>query len=190
MRRYLVCMTLLLLLLTGCGQHPGVHVHPRSTPTTSEPATSLDEAAGSDFSEQVALATTTTTIRASRGVPRTPPATARQPQKAFETPTPTVAAPTPSNGPWRAAQASWYGPGFYGHGTACGQRYSSTIIGVAHLTLPCGTLVTFEYSGHTITAPVIDRGPYVKGRMWDLSQGACRALAHCFTGVINYRIGA
>src|SRR6266545_2545909 len=38
--------------------------------------------------------------------------------------------------------ASWYGPGFYGNRTACGQLYTPEILGVAHLTLPCGTLLT------------------------------------------------
>lgn len=84
---------------------------------------------------------------------------------------------------------SWYGPGFYGNGTACGQTYSSSIMGVAHKSLPCGTRVTFEYQGRQVTVPVIDRGPYVKGRTFDLSHGTCQALGHCFTGSINYKIG-
>lgn len=190
MRRYLACMSL-LLLMTGCGQKHGVHVRTRyNTPsTTAKPATSVEEAAGFGLSAPP-LPTTTTTVRASRGVRRSTATTARTPQKAFDPPKAVVVAPPASNSAWSSAQASWYGPGFYGHGTACGQKYSSTLMGVAHLTLPCGTLVTFEYGGRTVTVPVIDRGPYVKGRLWDLSEAACRALAHCFTGNINYRIGA
>jgi rare lipoprotein A (peptidoglycan hydrolase) len=66
-----------------------------------------------------------------------------------------------SRGGWRISpKVTWYGPGFYGNGTACGQRYTRTIIGVAHRTLPCGTLVQFRWGGKTATAPVIDRGPY------------------------------
>jgi rare lipoprotein A (peptidoglycan hydrolase) len=86
-------------------------------------------------------------------------------------------------------EVSWYGPGFYGRRTACGQKYTKTILGVAHRTLPCGTKVTFRWKGRTITVPVIDRGPYVSGRQWDLSGGLCVALHHCFTGKIYYRIG-
>jgi rare lipoprotein A (peptidoglycan hydrolase) len=86
-------------------------------------------------------------------------------------------------------QLSWYGPGFYGSGTACGQTYTRTIIGVAHRTLPCGTLVTFKWAGNVVTMPVIDRGPYVSGRQWDLSAGACAALHHCFTGPIYWKLG-
>lgn len=86
---------------------------------------------------------------------------------------------------------SWYGSAFYGSGTACGQTYNSTIRGVAHRTLPCGTLVTFRNpaNGRQITVPVIDRGPYVAGRTWDMSRGLCEYLDHCYTGSIEWRWG-
>jgi rare lipoprotein A (peptidoglycan hydrolase) len=84
---------------------------------------------------------------------------------------------------------SWYGPGLYGNGTACGQKLTKDLVGVAHRTLPCGTLVTFRYKGVTLTVPVIDRGPYVSGRTWDLSHGACAKLHHCFTGTIDWHLG-
>lgn len=84
---------------------------------------------------------------------------------------------------------SWFGPGLYGNGTACGQTMTKTLVGVAHRTLPCGTLVTFRYDGRTVTVPVVDRGPYVAGRTWDLTKGACTMLAHCFTGTIDWKLG-
>lgn len=66
-----------------------------------------------------------------------------------------------TSGGWRVAPiVTWYGPGFYGNRTACGVRYTRSIIGVAHRTLPCGTLVRFQWHGMTAVAPVIDRGPY------------------------------
>lgn len=88
------------------------------------------------------------------------------------------------------SNVSWYGPGFYGNRTACGLAYTKTILGVAHKSLPCGTLVTFRNpdNGRTETVPVIDRGPYAAGRQWDLSGGLCVALDHCYTGKIYYRI--
>ena len=91
---------------------------------------------------------------------------------------------------WRRAEYSWYGSAFYGNGTACGQTYSKSILGVAHKSLPCGTRVTFRNprNGRTITVRVIDRGPYVAGRMWDLSRATCRYLDNCYTGMIQYRI--
>lgn len=87
-------------------------------------------------------------------------------------------------------EISWYGPGFYGQGTACGQTLTKTLMGVAHRSLPCGTLVTFRYKGKTVTVPVVDRGPYVAGRTWDLTKGACAAIGHCFTGPIEWHLGS
>jgi peptidoglycan lytic transglycosylase len=72
--------------------------------------------------------------------------------------------------------ASWFGPGFYGHKTACGQTMTPVIVGVANRTLPCGTLVKFSYAGHQLTVPVLDRGPYAKGVNWDLTAAAAQAL--------------
>jgi hypothetical protein len=88
------------------------------------------------------------------------------------------------------SNVSWYGPGFYGGRTACGNAYTESIIGVAHRTLPCGTKVTFKNpaNGRVVTAPVIDRGPYVDGRQWDLSGGLCKALGHCYTGSIYWKM--
>ncbi|MEX2011760.1 MAG: septal ring lytic transglycosylase RlpA family protein [Chloroflexota bacterium] len=98
-------------------------------------------------------------------------------------------APVAASGWRRDPEVSWYGPGFYGNRTACGLAYTKTIMGVAHRTLPCGTMVSFRNpkNGRVITVPVIDRGPYVAGRHWDLSGAACTALAHCYTGPIDWR---
>jgi hypothetical protein len=94
---------------------------------------------------------------------------------------------------WRLdPDISWYGPGFYGNGGACGMipgGLTPDTIGVAHRTLPCGTRVTFKWDGHVVVARVIDRGPYVTGRIFDMTHGLCAALNHCFTGWIWYRIG-
>jgi hypothetical protein len=106
---------------------------------------------------------------------------------------PTLTAHVVTKNYWRFdPNISWYGPGFYGSGTACGQKYSKTIMGVAHRTLPCGTLVTFRNpaNGRQITVPVIDRGPYVRGRTWDMSRGLCAYLDHCYTGSIQWRYGS
>lgn len=76
----------------------------------------------------------------------------------------------------RDQRASWYGPGFYGNRTACGKKLRKRTIGVAHKKLPCGTKVTFAYRGRWARAKVIDRGPYVKGRKWDLTYQLARRL--------------
>jgi hypothetical protein len=92
--------------------------------------------------------------------------------------------------PWRYdSNASFYGPGFYGKRTACGIAYTTSTMGVAHQSLPCGTMIQFRYAGQTIKVPVIDRGPYVPGRTWDLSGAACQALGHCWTGPLEWRYG-
>ena len=73
--------------------------------------------------------------------------------------------------------ATWFGPGFYGQRTACGQTMTPLIVGVASRKLPCGTLVLVNYNGHRLTVPVIDRGPYAKnGATWDLTWGAASTL--------------
>jgi len=103
---------------------------------------------------------------------------------------PAVAPAAVNKNVWRFdADISWYGPGFFGSGTACGQVFTSRLMGVAHRTLPCGTLITFRNpaNGRSITVPVIDRGPYVSGRQWDMSRGLCEYLRHCYTGSIEWR---
>jgi hypothetical protein len=76
---------------------------------------------------------------------------------------------------FRETEATWYGPGFYGQSTACGQTYDDQILGVAHRSLPCGTNVTFFFNGVVLTVPVIDRGPYSTAD-WDLSAETARRL--------------
>lgn len=72
--------------------------------------------------------------------------------------------------------ATWFGPGFYGKQTACGQTLTPAVVGVANRTLPCGTLVSVTYDGHSLTVPVLDRGPYSHGAEWDLTAGAAQSL--------------
>lgn len=79
---------------------------------------------------------------------------------------------------YRLADASWYGGG---GGLACGGYLTSSTMGVANKTLPCGTQVTLRYGGHSVRVPVVDRGPYVAGREFDLTEATKRALG--FEGV-------
>jgi len=85
-------------------------------------------------------------------------------------------APQLSVSVYRPGVASWYGPTGPDQTTACGVPLTDTTLGVAHRTLPCGTPVAFYYKGRTIAVPVIDRGPFVRGRSWDLTQAAFDAL--------------
>ncbi|HEU4392060.1 MAG TPA: septal ring lytic transglycosylase RlpA family protein [Solirubrobacterales bacterium] len=82
---------------------------------------------------------------------------------------------------YRYAGASYYGPGLYGNGVACGGTLMPGTMGVANKTLPCGTKVKLRYRGRTVTVPVIDRGPYIAGRDYDLTEAVKERLG--FPGV-------
>lgn len=77
---------------------------------------------------------------------------------------------------YKAVTATWYGPGFYGRRTACGQRLTKRLLGVAHRTLPCGTKVELYKDGRTVTVPVVDRGPFRRGTTYDLTAATAKAL--------------
>lgn len=76
----------------------------------------------------------------------------------------------------------------YGLGLACGGTLGRNQLGVAHKTAPCGTLITFEYRGRSLTVPVIDRGPYVAGREWDLTGATAAALGFPGLGRIRWEV--
>jgi rare lipoprotein A len=77
---------------------------------------------------------------------------------------------------YRAANASWYGPGLYGNKLGCGGTLSPGRIGVAHKSLPCGSRLTLRRGARTVRVRVIDRGPYVGGREFDLTEATARRL--------------
>jgi hypothetical protein len=77
---------------------------------------------------------------------------------------------------YRLQRTTWYGPGNYSARTACGKKLTKRTLGVAHRTLPCGTMVEFYKNGKSITVPVIDRGPFVRGVVWDLTIAAAKRV--------------
>jgi hypothetical protein len=81
--------------------------------------------------------------------------------------------------------ATWYGPGFWNHKTACGKTLKRRTVGVAHRNLPCGTKVTLKYGHRYLTTRVIDRGPYAKGVRWDLTKRAAKKLRFTYTDDIR-----
>jgi rare lipoprotein A (peptidoglycan hydrolase) len=89
------------------------------------------------------------------------------------------------DGPYRLAGASWYGGG---GSLACGGTLTSSTQGVANKTLPCGTIVFLRYRGRKVEVPVIDRGPYVAGREFDLTEATKRALGFGDTGEVWWRV--
>ena len=90
--------------------------------------------------------------------------------------TPPALIPVPPQAVTTTVIASYYGPGFYGNRTACGQTMSTTLQGVAHRTLPCGTLVHLKYGANEVTVPVVDRGPQILTREFDLTYATKIAL--------------
>jgi rare lipoprotein A len=77
---------------------------------------------------------------------------------------------------YRFASASWYGPGLYGNRTGCGGTLDAGRLGVAHKTLPCGAMITLKHGRRRVRVPVIDRGPYVGGREFDLTAATAQRL--------------
>ena len=74
--------------------------------------------------------------------------------------------------------ASWYGPGFCGHRTASGERFDCGAMTAAHRHLSFGShhRVTNLANGRSVVVRINDRGPFVRGRIIDLSPAARRAL--------------
>jgi hypothetical protein len=77
---------------------------------------------------------------------------------------------------YRGAVATFFGPGFFGRLTACGERLRRGTLGVANRTLPCGSMVAIYYGGRELVVPVIDRGPYAHHASWDLTLATAKAL--------------
>jgi rare lipoprotein A (peptidoglycan hydrolase) len=86
---------------------------------------------------------------------------------------------------YRLAGASWYGGG---GSLACGGTLTSSTQGVANKTLPCGTIVFLRYRGHKVEVPVVDRGPFVAGREFDLTEATKCALGSGDTGEVWWRV--
>ena len=87
--------------------------------------------------------------------------------------------------PRKPRKATWYGPGLYGNGMACGGKLRKTTWGVAHKTLPCGKKVAIAHAGRIVIAPVVDRGPFVKGVSYDLTEKTARALRMLSTSTVR-----
>lgn len=86
--------------------------------------------------------------------------------------------------------ASWYGPGFHGKKTASGERFDKNKLTAAHRTLPFGTKVrvTRRDTGRSVVVRINDRGPFVRGRIIDLSKGAAKRIDMLKIGVAPVRL--
>lgn len=86
-----------------------------------------------------------------------------------------------STGQVLSGYSSWYGNEFHGRPTASGERYDQYAFTCAHRTLPFGTWLRVTFRGRSVIVRVNDRGPFVKGRILDLSRGSAEAIG--LTGV-------
>ena len=85
---------------------------------------------------------------------------------------------------FRPALASWYGPGLFGNRLGCGGTLNAGTVGVAHKSLPCGTNIVLRKGSRIVRAKVIDRGPYVGAREFDLTQATKQRLGFGSTGTV------
>jgi rare lipoprotein A len=99
-----------------------------------------------------------------------------------------VDAATLPPGLWYTSIASFYGAPLFGNGVACGGILHPWTLGVANKTLPCGTKVLFQYGSRAIEVKVIDRGPYIAGREWDLTAATAVALHFPGLGPVRWRL--
>jgi len=86
--------------------------------------------------------------------------------------------------------ASWYGPNFHGGATSNGEHYNMYAMTAAHKTLPMNTMVrvTNKRNGRSVVVRINDRGPFVRGRIIDLSYMAAKKLGIDKTGTAPVRI--
>ena len=87
-------------------------------------------------------------------------------------------------------EASWYGPGFHGKLTSTGEVYNQHNLTAAHRTLPEGSKVkvTNLDNGKSVTVKINDRGPYIKGRILDLSRKAAKTLGMIDKGKTKVKV--
>ncbi|MEY4931006.1 MAG: hypothetical protein RI909_1730 [Bacteroidota bacterium] len=90
----------------------------------------------------------------------------------------------------QTGKASFYADKFEGHSTASGEKYKHNKLTAAHKTLPFGTVVrvTNLANGNTVEVVINDRGPYVDGRIIDLSKSAAEKLAFINLGVTDVKV--
>jgi rare lipoprotein A (peptidoglycan hydrolase) len=97
-----------------------------------------------------------------------------------------VAVPGTENG-YYSARAAPYGPTARRRRTACGQPFLKTTEGVAHPVLPCGVRVYVRFHGREVLTQVVDRGPNVPGREFDITKALANRLDLHGTQTIQWR---
>jgi rare lipoprotein A len=154
---------LFLFLLTGCGEHKQARVNVPAAPSMSEPGTQTDSV----------------NMQRNRPVPA-----GSEEEEALRIP----ADATPIF--VETGLASWYGAPYHNRRGSNGEIYNMHAMTAAHRTLPLGSVVrvTNLKTGHSALLRITDRGPFVKGRVLDLSQAAAKRIDVFAAGVAMVRI--
>ena len=118
------------------------------------------------------------------------PSAGRQPGKSKSREIPVTKNPTLSYKQNWTGIASWYGEDFHGKLTANGETYDMHDLTAAHKTLPLGTIVrvTNLDNGKSVNVRINDRGPYIEGRMIDLSFAAAKKLNFSHLGTARVKL--
>jgi rare lipoprotein A (peptidoglycan hydrolase) len=90
-------------------------------------------------------------------------------------------------GPYYTGRAAPYSPSAGHRRTACGELFTASLEGVAHPTLPCGVKIYILFRGHHVLTQVVDRGPTVPGRDFDLTKGLANRIGLHGTQTIKWR---
>jgi rare lipoprotein A len=147
-----------MLLVVGCANAPGSRPGaPVSTRASSIPRPSSAPVANPESGDNNTAASSTTAQSSASN-----PSSEREDATAWQ----------------ESGLASWYGPRFHGKRTASGERFDANELTAAHKTLPFGTRVRVKsmVNGKEVVVRINDRGPFIKGRIIDLSQAAAQAL--------------
>jgi rare lipoprotein A len=101
-----------------------------------------------------------------------------------------AATPLPAAAFTQTGVASYYGPELHGRRTASGERFNKNAMTAAHRTAPFGSMlkVTNLSNGRSVMVRINDRGPFIRGRIVDVSQGAARHIGMQGRGVARVRI--
>ena len=94
----------------------------------------------------------------------------------------------PTNANAQTGLASWYGHPHHGKKTASGERFNMRALTAAHRSMPFGTRLRVSYMGKSVVVRVNDRGPFVRGRIIDLSKAAADSIGCTAVGVCRVSI--
>jgi rare lipoprotein A len=183
----MILILLLTLLLTACG-------HPKHAQVSVPPPPPIQAKSSSETAENIPPSTAPATKRSAANKPRPNDKTQNNAQDNKVAETADLAEPTiPPNATPIATEtglASWYGPPYHNRRGSNGEVYNMHAMTAAHRTYPLGSIVrvTNVKTGHSALVRITDRGPFIPGRVLDLSLAAARQVDVVQPGVAEVRV--